>query len=173
MKSFGDWVKESNPGNYVSIDVENIPTQFVQALPGIINSKPHITLMYSKDSGVPFDHVSYVLKRYNLQGVEIPIVGVDVFDSQVENAVEPLGCIVLKVKDERLNAIHQMLLSFGAKHSYAEFEPHVTLIYDCPIDQCKLAAADIEKKIRDAGLFVRCTTYNNEPVKSDWAKTLK
>lgn len=71
MKSYSEWVKDTNPGNYVSVDVTGLPLQLVAALPGQTNDKPHITLMYSMNSAVPFEHVAYVLKRKNIIGAVV------------------------------------------------------------------------------------------------------
>jgi hypothetical protein len=174
MQNYTEWVKASNPGNYVSVDVTGLPTNFVSTLPGNINTKPHITLMYSKDTNVPFSYIDYVLSRRKLNGVVIPVIGVDVFDNPAENEVrdEALGCIVLKVESPILTDIHNHLIRIGCKHSYDEYSPHATLIYNCPLAQCHIAKADIEKQLKNSGLFLTCTTTHNEHVKENWANSL-
>lgn len=172
MKSYSEWVKDTNPGNYVSVDVTGLPLQLVSALPGQTNDKPHITLMYSKDSAVPFDHVAYVLKRKNIIGAVVPVVGVDIFPDSESTPGQKLGCIVLKVKHPMLTDIHEHLLRIGCKHSFTPFEPHATLIYKCPIEQCELALVDLKKTIAADGIFLTCTKYNNEAVNKNWVNDL-
>lgn len=172
MKSYSEWVKDTNPGNYVSVDVTGLPLQLVAALPGQTNDKPHITLMYSMNSAVPFEHVAYVLKRKNIIGAVVPVVDVDIFPDSESTPEQKLGCIVLKVKHPMLNDIHEHLLRIGCKHSFTPFEPHATLIYKCPLEQCELAIADLKKTIAADGIFLTCTKYNNQAVNKNWVKDL-
>lgn len=172
MKSYTDWVKENNPGNYVSVDVEGLPTSFVSSLPGIVTPKPHITLMYSKNSHVPLDHINYVLNRRKVSGILVPVVGVSVFDSAPSDngeRDEALGCIVLNVASDVLTDIHAHLTRLGCKHSYPNFEPHATLIYDCPVEQCRIVADEIRREIANSAINLRCTTTHNEHIKENWA----
>lgn len=172
MKSYSDWVRETNPGNYVSVDVIGLPLQLVSALPGQTNDKPHITLMYSKESSVPLDHVAYVLSRKKVIETIIPVIDVSIFPDSESTPEQKLGCIVLKVRHPMLNDIHEHLLRIGCKHSFTPFEPHATLIYKCPIEQCELALDDIKKIIAADGIFLTCTKYNNEVVNKNWVKDL-
>ena len=167
MKSFSDWVKENNPGNYVSVNVTGLPTRYVSTLEGIVTPDPHVTLMYSKASAVPLHFIDQVLARRKLSGLQLQVVGVDVFDSQDD---PEKGCIVLEVKNSALNDVHNHLLRIGCKHSYPEFKPHATLIYDVPLEQARLAAQEIKAKLYDEGLFLTCTTTNNQWIKENWAK---
>ena len=166
MKTFAEWVKENNPGNYVAVNVTGLPTKYVSALEGIVTPDPHVTLMYSKGSAVPLHFIDQVLARRKLSGVPLQVVGVDVFDSQEDPSK---GCIVLEVKNQILTDIHNHLLRIGCKHSYSEFKPHATLIYDVPLEQAKLTADDIRRNL-DGGLFLTCTTTTNQHIKENWAK---
>ena len=175
MKSFASWVAENNPGNYVSVDVTGLPLSLVAGLPGQVNTKPHITLMYSPESNVPLDHIAYVLKRKSLNGVVVPVTGVDIFDSpsdKTDNLAERVGCIVLKVNAQQINDLHNHLIRLGCKHTYNPYQAHATLIYNCPIEQCRLALNDIRKKISTEGLFLTCLGFNNQAIIKDWAEKL-
>lgn len=175
MKSFSSWVAENNPGNYVSVDVTGLPLSLVAGLPGQVNSKPHITLMYSPESNVPLEHIAYALNRKPLNGVVVPVTGVDIFDSppdENDNRVEHVGCIVLKVNSQPINDLHNHLVRLGCKHTYNPYQAHATLIYDCPIEQCKLAAKEIEQKIKDEGIFLTCTKFNNQAIDKNWVAGL-
>lgn len=172
MKSYSEWVKDTNPGNYVSVDVTGLPLQLVAALPGQTNDKPHITLMYSSNTNVPLDHIAYILKRKNLIGAVVPVIGVDIFPDSESTPDHKLGCVVLKVKHQLINDIHDHLTKIGCVHSFSPFEPHATLIYKCPFDQCELVLKDIKKVIATDGIFLTCTKYNNEHVNKNWVKDL-
>jgi hypothetical protein len=172
MKTFKEWMKETNKGNYVSVNVTGLPLHLVSTLPGKVNPEPHITLMYSKESSVPLSHVDYVLKRKSLDGQTLMVTGVDVFDDKDDegNTKEQTGCLVLKVHSPTLNDIHNHLMRLGCKHSYADFKPHATLIYGCPLEQCKIAAKEIQQHIND-GMFLTCNGYNNNHIIENWADT--
>lgn len=175
MKSFSSWVKENNPGNYVSVDVEGLPLTLVASLPGTVNSKPHITLMYSPESSVPLDHINYVLGRKSLLGAVVPVTGVDIFDSESDDTngrSEHVGCIVLKVNSPQINDLHNHLVRLGCKHTYNPFNAHATLIYNCPIDQCRIAAKEIQSKIARDGMFLTCKGFNNDFIDKNWVDKL-
>jgi hypothetical protein len=176
MKSYSEWVKENNPGNYVSVDVEGLPLNLVSALPGTVNTKPHITLMYSKNSHVPLEHIQYVLNKRPLIGTTVMASAADVFDEPPKEGEDERdsqnGCIVLKIKSPILNDIHEHLIRLGCKHSYTPFQSHATLIYGCPLDQCKIALRDIERAVAD-GISLKLTKFNNQWIKENWSDTLK
>lgn len=170
MKTYKQWVKDNNPGNYVSVDVTGLPTRLVAALPGKVTPEPHITLMYSKESHVPLEHINHVLKRRSLDGANIPVVGVEIFDSQPKEG-EPdqkLGCLVLKVNSPQINEINSHLTRIGCKHSYTPFQAHATLIYDCPMEQCKIAIKEIQRHIDSDGIFLTGGKFNNQWIKENW-----
>lgn len=175
MKSFSSWVKENNPGNYVSVDVEGLPLNLVAALPGTVNTKPHITLMYSPESSVPLDHINYVLGRKSLLGAVVPVTGVDIFDSLPDDTngrSEHIGCIVLKVNSPQINDLYNHLVRLGCKHTYNPFKAHATLIYNCPIDQCRIATKEIQSKIARDGMFLTCKGFNNNFIDKNWVDKL-
>lgn len=175
MTSFKEFHRTNNPGNYVSVDVEGLPLPLVTSLPGKPNTKPHITLMYSKESAVPLEHVNFILRRWErILGTSVKVTGVDVFDSVPKDGERnsKLGCVVLKITDDRIEAIHQQLLSYGMKHSYVPFSAHATLIYDCDIHQCRTVADEIEKTLDTEPILLKLTKFNNERIISDWSEKL-
>lgn len=177
MKSFGAWMKENNPGNYVSVNVSGLPLNLVASIPGQSSPEPHITLMYSKESNVPLDHIDYVMRRKKLIGSVVPISGVDVFDTPADdsgNREESLGCIVMTVNSSILNDTHDQLVRLGCKHSYTPFQAHATLIYNCPIYQCRMTAAEIQKRLDSGEEYpLTITSYNNTRVIEDWVDSRK
>lgn len=175
MKSFSAWVAENNPGNYVSVDVDGLPLHLVSTLPGKANTKPHITLMYSPESAVPLDHIQYLLNRRNMNGASVIVTGVDIFDSlpDPENGLpEHVGCIVLKVNSPQINDLHFALQRLGCKHTYTPFSAHATLIYNCPIEQCRIAVKEIERTINEDGITLMCRGFNNGHIVKNWAEKL-
>ena len=173
--SFKEYHAQNNPGNYVSVDVTGLPTQLVAGLPGIINTSPHITLMYSKESAVPLEHVQFILKRrQNVIGTQVKVIGADVFDSVPKDGERDVtqGCIVLKINDPQLTAIHNHLVAYGMKHSYPEFSAHATLIYDLDIGQCREALPVIQRAVDSGEVYLTLTKFNNERIVEDWAEKL-
>lgn len=105
-------------------------------------------------------------------GTQVKVTGVEVFDDVPKDGErdENKGCIVLKVDDPTLIAINTQLASYGMKHSYVPYSPHVTLIYDLDRDQCREALPAINAAIEASEVFLTLTKFNNEWVKKDWVK---
>lgn len=170
-------MKDNNPGNYVSLDVSGLPLHLVATLPGIVNTDPHITVMYSKNSNVPLSHIDYVMQRKKIIGSSVFVSGVNVFDSSPNENNErdvSKGCLVLTIKSVPINDLHDQLCRLGCKHSYTPFHAHATLIYDCDLEQCKLAAEEIQKLIDSGQTFpLTITGYKNNRIKENWTDSLK
>ncbi len=171
MKTYTELLEElTTEGNYVSIGVTELPTNMVSYLPGKVTPEPHITIMYSPNTDVDKNKIQYVLNRRNMTGMRIMVTGVEVFDTTKDDSKEPIGCIVLRVSSPELNDIHNHLTRLGCRYTYDQYKPHATLIYDCPLEQCKIAAKEIEHNINEDGLFLTCTSFTNSSINKDWDK---
>jgi 2'-5' RNA ligase len=86
---------------------------------------PHITLVYSKESSVDKNKLlKSIQQSFKDYGVA-EIIGAAAFRE------DDKACIVLKLKSPQLSRINTALCSFeDIKHSYPEFNPHLTLFYD-------------------------------------------
>ena len=168
IKSFKDYHKENNPGNYAAINVEKLPDFDLSSFQGQINTEPHITLIYSKDSAVPLDRIQKILDNHHLSGQEVEIIDVKIFDALDKG--ESTGCVVLGVHSPELNKVHQDLLSVGCQHSYPKFEAHATMIYDASLDDCKKIKEMLTASV--VGQKLKLTDYKNNVIKKDWAKSL-
>ena len=172
MKKYSELMEELSPkGNYVSVGVTELPTNMVSYLPGKITPEPHITIMYSPSTDVDHDKIQYVLNRRKMNGSRIMVTGVEVFDTTKEDSTEPMGCIVLRVNSPELNDLHNHLTRLGCVYTHEQYKPHATLIYNCPLEQCKIAVKEIEHAISHDGVFLTCTNFTNEQINKDWEKS--
>ena len=170
IKSFSDWMKENNPGNYVSIGVKSIPLDLVQGMDGIPCTEPHVTLMYSKGSAVPVNHIEPFLNKHEqaLTSQPATVKGTNVFADVNKDASK--GCIVMELDHPSLHSLHQDISSVGCKHSFSPLQPHATLIYGVPIDQAHAKAKEIEDKVK--GMQVNLGGFTNQLVNENWTDTL-
>jgi len=137
----GDTEKEiqesTSQGNYVALDapdLDHVWGTFGIKPPKSGSSPPrgdyHCTLIYSKDTSLcPEDS----LQKLNSVGINYPILaGVssfDVFDDGEKAA------LVAKLNSVTLHKLHDVCRGIGMKHSYPEFNPHVTLRYGMKPDE--------------------------------------
>lgn len=165
---FTEWRKQKHAGNYVSVDVLGLPTDLIKGVDGSINRSPHITLMYSPKTSILPEKIDSVLKNFDVSGKYGTVVSSEVFDSPSKDGEQDkkLGCIVLKVNMPELDKIHQSLKDAGCKHTYDDFTPHATLMYNVPIDQAKSAVDTINKNLGVVKL--KLGKFNNEPIDKDW-----
>lgn len=168
MKSFAEWLKDNNPGNYVSVGLGNLPTHLVEDLPGKINPEPHATLMYSKQSGVPVPVVAEMLKKHDLSGQAANVTGAKCFPDSKEPG---LSCVVLTLDHPSLHAIHQDLGALGAKHSFYPFEPHATLMYQIPTELAEQRAKELNETVK--GTQLPFGEYENHHINEGWVDSLK
>ena len=168
MKSFNEWIKENNPGNYVSIGVELLPTESLNGIDGTITPEPHITLMYSKGSAVPLNQVQNILDKSNIKNSEATVTGLNVF-SDKENVGK--SALVLELDHPELHKLHDQLSATGCKHSFIPYVPHATLAYGVPTDDAYELASKLKESL--VGSKLKLTDYTNAPVKEDWVEKTK
>lgn len=168
MKSFAEWMKDNNPGNYVSVGLDGLPTHLVDDLPGKVNPEPHATLMYSKNSGVPIPVVQQILDKHRLDGQAAIATGAKAFPDSSEPG---LSCVVLTLEHPVFHGINQELTALGAKHSFHPFEPHATLMYQIPTDLAIKRAEELSEKVRDMQLPFK--DFENHIINEGWVNSIK
>ena len=143
MITFKQYLNEmADPqGNYVAIQAESQKNFFNKMEKPQTGTPPpdndyHCTLMYSKTT---FMDPALVLKELTKFDGELvaAVTGVDCFDSPPkEGSRDPAkSCIVLKLDCPQLVHAHNHLKAIGLQHSYPEFSPHVTLLYNVAVDE--------------------------------------
>jgi hypothetical protein len=178
MISFKDYLREStNAGNYVSIKCSDLG-RFFDALyvtpPKSGESPPagdyHCTLMYSKGSSVPPNRIQKFLDANFSAPITCNIVGIDCFDSIPKDGSRDAAksCLVLKLDNPTLGIIHNSLVPFGLKHSYAEYNPHVTLRYNMSVTEAHVYRDMLNEfpELRELTLTLR--TIKSETVNEDY-----
>lgn len=140
LLNFKQWLDESEmTGNYVCIHAINDYDGFFDEVgipdPKTGSSPPkgdyHCTLMYSENSNVDPTRIMNALAVDFNKDLSADIIGFDCFDA--EDASK--SCIVIKLKHDLLDHIHDWLKSFGLQHSYPEFSPHITLKYNMDVEE--------------------------------------
>lgn len=175
MLTFKQYLLESG-GNYASIDLaEPLPDMNLAKRYG--GSKvcdfhdQHVTLIYSKDSNVSQNKVADYLGR--IESIEAKVTGVAAFDSVPKDGErdENLCTIVLKIDSPELEKIHTDLSDMGMTHSYKEYSPHISLLYDFPRDDKDEVMKYIATKI-PVGHIVKLSGFKNDVIKKNWTAKL-
>jgi hypothetical protein len=171
MITFKEYLVESAAGNYVSVDVYD-PV----IIPGLAEKFPtskicideqHATLMYSETTDVPTAKINKFLVQYD-EPIECKLGTVEAFDSPTAP-----GCcaIVVKIEGALINKIHEGLKAMGLKHSYPDFQPHVSVMYKTPLEEKEAALAYVRENLK--GGTVKFLGYNVNPIDKNWADKLK
>lgn len=158
---------DTKTGNYVQVR-SKFP-DFLSELSvdsGKVSKDPHITLVYSKESSVDkdklLDNVRSKFKEYGIA----KITSADKFDSQEDDS---LACIVLKLDAPLLRKINSYIITVGdIKHSYDEFEPHLTLFYDVKKEEAEYWVDYINRKY--TGEVVHFKGFDSKYIIKDWNK---
>lgn len=171
MLSFRQYVKylkeatDTKTGNYVSVDAA-FP-EFVQQLKknsGTLSNNAHITLVYSKEQTQDPDEILRMLNsKFNSTGV-VDFDCAACFDGEDDTA-----CVVLKLKSDKLQEIHDALISIGdIKHSYDDYSPHLTIFYDVDKDEAAEMVDHINTNHKNFN--IRFQGFDSTTVIKDWQK---
>lgn len=177
MKTFKEYLVESNTGNYVCIDCEDLSNFWRNvglSEPTTGNSPPegdyHCTLIYSKDVSKDPKKVLKALKSWeNFQNEEKCVVkSYDCFDSTPKDGTRDAAksCLVMKLDSAYLNACNEFLKSIGLTHSYAEYSPHVTLRYNMSVQE----AHHLKEKLNMRGdkVSLSLAGYKSQPINTNY-----
>ena len=178
MISFKQYLFETASGNYVSIKVESglvIPS--LEPLFGgsyvCDPSDQHVTLIYSTGTDVADKKIEQALHHYD--EIEATLDKVVAFDSTPKDGSrDPDKCtIVVKLKPSVLNDIHEQLKKIGLKHSYPDYSPHISILYNLPIEKKEDAIATVQKWIDKNKDTVSLRGFVIQPIIDDWADSRK
>ena len=169
--TFKEYLVESAAGNYVAVAVVDpiIVPGLAEKFPTskICIADQHATLMYSETTEVPTAKIKQLLSKYDkpFNGI---LGTIEAFDSPTAP-----GCcaIVVKIKGEQINKIHEELKALGLKHSYADFQPHVSLMYKTPLEEKEAALAYIRENLK--AVPVKFSEYTVNPIDKNWADKVK
>lgn len=171
MISFKQYLIEKSkpPGNYASIGVDGgIPINLPKTKSGVATplDKLHVTLIYSPTTSLNPAKVLQTLESKFPVVVRAVGTEFDVFDGD-----NGKSALVLRLESPILNAAHQSLVSMGCKHTYPEYNPHVSVVTDINTEECH-ALAEVLNKTMDR-VDLRLSGYTSKPIVEDWKPTNK
>lgn len=163
-------------GNYVAIDVDDdidlLGDEKIHSGKVTPEEKRHVTLMYSKTSAKDHEAILSMLKDKYPPKIVADVVGYECFDALPKEGErdENLSCLVVKLQSPVLSMIHKHLASIGLEHSYPEFAPHMTLIYDMDRSEAHALKDKLNKTNYDQHV-VYLSGFRAEPTREDFSKT--
>lgn len=84
------------------------------------HSDPHLTVIWSRlslDKGTILAMCDFICRRYLAAATSV----------QYWEGHNKVGYVVLNVKSDAINELHELLIKLGAIHSFNTYEPHITL----------------------------------------------
>ena len=169
MLTFKQYIIESTGGNYVSLEVDDPEIELKLESGTIVPAgKHHVTLMYSVGTDVPEEKIKKAIE-WMTGSRTAKSNSVDVFDSQ-DNPSS--GCIVLKIDSDHLQNIHEELKRIGLRHSYSDYQPHVTLAYGVDIEEARSTAKQLNKKLQETPCLITMRGLSIEPINDNWSDDL-
>jgi 2'-5' RNA ligase len=176
MLSFREYLMESVKGNYVSIDVDRplIIPSLAEKFPTakICIDEQHATLMYSETTDIADETIKAFLSKYS-KPFKINLGTVEAFDSPMDDGSKSELCaIVVKIESNLLSEIHSGLKKLGLKHSYADFQPHISVLYKLPMADKNAALSCVRDNI-EKGAELMLKGYNIDAIDKSWASKIK
>jgi hypothetical protein len=180
MKSFLEYLSEQAgvyPGNYICANctTPTLPAHLLPKSGKMASDKSHITLMYSKESNVNQKTIANVLSTYPID-MDLDCYSADCFDSIPKNGErdENKGTLVLKIKNQHLDKLHETLKMLGMQHSYLEFSAHVTVAYGVDREEAHECANAISNWLCDPmnKIRVKTTGFESNPIDENWSAKL-
>ena len=141
------FLSEAMHGNYVAIkafipdDIKKFVKSLDMSVDPIEDQDLHATLIYSKGTEVDNSKIKNLLSK-GRQEFTGTVKHISKFDSQKSS---DLCVIVMEVESYDLEKLHNKLLKIGLKHSYEDYKPHVSLVYNIPTKE----ANEVIKKLND------------------------
>jgi hypothetical protein len=131
--------------------------------------------MYSKESNVHQKTIENVLSTYPIV-MDLGCYSSACFDSIPKDGQrdENKGTLVLKIRSQHLDTIHETLKSLGMNHSYPEFSAHVTVAYMVDREEAHSCANAISEWLCDPmnKLQVQTTGYESNSIDENWSSKL-
>jgi hypothetical protein len=176
MLTFKQFLTESGTGNYVSIDVstpikiDGLEKNFPDATVCDTHHQ-HVTLIYSEGTNVAPEKIKNLL-RDNKKKIVVDAGEVAAFDALPKDGErdENMCTIVVKLKSKELETIHKRLKNdLGMRHSYPDFSPHISVMYNLPRDQKEKAMEVVGKWVKDNMLNFTLEHFNINPIVKNWS----
>jgi 2'-5' RNA ligase len=164
-ESFKGFMAEANTGNYVSIgavlpkELKDYIDSLEMSVEPIKESELHATLVYSKGTDISEEKIRKMLDA-GKQEFSGTIKNVTKFDSQSDS---DKCVIVLEVDSYDLEKIHKKLIKIGANHSYDEYRPHVSIVYDIPIKEAEAILEKLNSKMDSQE--IKFSGFTVEPIR--------
>lgn len=173
MISFRQYLSEAAAGNYVSINVES-PVEVSDLSKNFPYAKicsgknQHVTLIYSVSTNLSTPKIKAILPDKTIAAV---ISAIDAFDSSAKDGKRDSEtcAIVAKIDSKELVTIHEKLKELGLIHSYEEFSPHISLMYEVSMTD-KTRAIDFVKSC--IGTKVTLGGYIIQAIDTNWVSKL-
>ena len=165
-------------GNYLSMGVGPGELQFLEGplmIPPSTGTltpydKLHVTLMYSPSSDLdPSDLLTIMQEEFDGVRVSCDVIGFECFDSPDRD--QNTSALVLKLKSNILDAMHQRLKALGCKHSYGEYSAHVTIAYGVDRTECHLLKEVLNRRI-NLSFKVCLQGITSEHINTNWVDSL-
>jgi hypothetical protein len=176
MISFREYLIEAVKGNYVSVGVDRplIIPDLAEKFPTakICIDEQHATLMYSETTNISDKVIRALLAKY-AKPFKVNLGSVEAFDSPTDDGSKSELCaIVVKIESSLLSEIHTGLKKLGLKHSYADFQPHISVLYKLPMADKDAALSYVRGNI-EKGAELMLSGYNIDAIDKSWASKLK
>lgn len=176
MLSFREYLIEAVKGNYVSVGVDRplIIPDLAEKFPTakICIAEQHATLMYSETTNISDKVIRALLAKYD-KPFKVNLGTVEAFDSPTDDGSKSELCaIVVKIDSAIINEIHSGLKKLGLKHSYADFQPHISVLYKLPMADKNRALSYVRGYI-DKNTNIMLKGYNVDAIDKSWASNLK
>lgn len=165
FKSFSDFLNEAKDprGNYVSIDTQLEDLGLPLGEKGVFTKSPHVTLMYSKSTNIPDASVNKVVGSFP-EKVSATFGGVKIFDDGDDKHAVVLGLV-----SDELHTMHGALSTVGLKHSYDDYEPHVTYAYNMSRPEAEILKTELEAIYGTKDTTFNLSGYKVKAVQKNWA----
>lgn len=168
---------QTKPGNYVAVYVT--PPMLPESLLPAEGKRPennyHVTLIYSEFSNVNHDTINRICGDVD-KGLIVDLIEAAVFDSIPKDGErdQNLATLVMKLKNDHIEKLHESLKSLGCVHSYPDYSPHVTVAYNVPREQAYESANKINMYLSEFGRLppVVTTRFESKAIDKEWVAKL-
>jgi hypothetical protein len=141
-----------------------------QLIAGITGKEPdklHCTIIYSRQH-VATEKVSPILSSWDPKKAEkVRALEVRSFNNPSANkpGEPPVAALVLVLDAPFMDDLHKACLDMGCSYDYADYHPHVTLLYGVPVAEAAAASKVIQEALNAEPLTVTLSNPYVEALK--------